>query len=105
MKIKKGDTVVVITGKDRGKSGTVVRSFPKKESVLVEGVHVVSRHQKSNKRGSQGQIITKPMPIPVANVAIKDSKTGKPVRVGYKVEGEGKNAKKVRIARQGGAKI
>jgi large subunit ribosomal protein L24 len=105
MKIKKGDTVVVIAGKDRGKTGTVVRSFPKKHEVLVEGVHVVTRHQKSKRRGSVGQIVTKPMPIPASNVALKDGKTGKPVRVGYKIEGAGKDAKKVRIARQGGAKI
>lgn len=105
MKIKKGDTVVVLAGKDRGKSGTVIRSFPKKAEVLVEGVHVVTRHQKSKRRGSQGQIIAKPMPIPSSNVALKDSKTGKPVRVGYKMEGEGDKAKKVRVARQTGAKI
>ncbi len=105
MKIKKGDTVVVTAGKDRGKSGAVVRAFPKKSAVLVEGVNIVSRHQKSRRRGQQGQIITKPMPVPVSNVAIKDAKTGKPVRVGYITEGEGDKAKKVRIARKGGAKI
>lgn len=105
MKIKKGDTVVVTAGKDRGKSGTVLRSFPKKHEVLVEGVHVVSRNQKSKRRGSQGQIVTKPMPIPSSNVALKDPKTGKPVRVGYKMEGEGDKAKKVRVARPSGVKI
>ena len=105
MKIKKGDTVVVITGKDRGKSGTVIRAFPKKHEVLVEGVHVVTRHQKSKRRGSQGQIVTKPMPIPSSNVALKDPKTGKAVRVGYTVEGEGEKAKKVRVARPTGVKI
>ncbi len=105
MKIKKGDTVVVTAGKDRGKEGKVIRSFPKKLAVLVEGIQVVHRHQKSKRRGSQGQIVTKPMPIPVANVALKDAKTGKPVRVGYTVEGEGKTAKKVRVARPTGTKI
>jgi len=105
MKIKKGDTVVVTAGKDRGKEGKVIRSFPKKFEVLVEGIQVVHRHQKSKRRGSQGQIVEKPMPIPVSNVALKDAKTGKPVRVGYTVEGEGKNAKKVRIARPTGVKI
>lgn len=105
MKIKKGDTVVVTAGKDRGKSGTVIRSFPKKQEVLIEGVHVVTRHQKAKRRGSQGQVVTKPMPISVSNVAFKDAKTGKPVRVGYTVEGAGKEAKKVRVVRPTGAKI
>lgn len=105
MKIKKGDTVIVTTGKDRGKQGTVVRAFPKKHEVLVEGVAVVHRNQKSRRRGSQGQIVTKPMPIPVSNVALKDAKTGKPARVGYVVEGKGKDAKKVRVTRPSGAKV
>jgi large subunit ribosomal protein L24 len=104
MKIKKGDTVIVTTGKDKGKEGKVLRAFPKKNEVLVEGVHVVSRHQKSKRRGSQGQIVTKPMPIPVSNVGVKGEK-GKAVRVGYVIEGEGENAKKVRVARPNGAKI
>ncbi len=105
MKIKKGDTVVVTAGKDRGKEGKVIRSFPKKAEVLVDGVHIVTRHQKSKRRGSQGQIISKPMPIPSSNVALKDPKTGKAVRVGYIIEGEGEKAKKVRVARPSGAKI
>lgn len=101
MKIKKGDTVIVTTGKDRGKEGKVLRAFPKKGEVLVEGVHEVKRHQKSKQRGSQGQIVTKPMPISVANVGLKDAKTGKPVRVGYTKEGK----KKVRVTRPTGAKV
>ncbi|MCF7816097.1 MAG: 50S ribosomal protein L24 [Candidatus Pacebacteria bacterium] len=105
MKIKKGDTVIITTGKDRGKSGKVIRSFPKKHEVLVDGVHIVSRHQKSKKAGSQGQIVSKPMPIPVSNVALKDPKTDKPVRVGYIREGEGAKTKKVRVARPSGEKI
>lgn len=105
MKIKKGDTVIITTGKERGKSGTVIRVFPKKNEVLVEGIHMVNRHKKSSRRGSTGQIVTKPMPMPVANVALKDAKTGKPVRVGYKIEGEGDTAKKIRVARPTGVKI
>lgn len=93
------------TGKDKGKEGAVVRSFPKQNKVLIEGVGVVHRHQKSKRRGSQGQIVEKPMPISVSNVALKDAKTGKPTRVGYMIEGEGKNAKKVRVARASGEKI
>jgi large subunit ribosomal protein L24 len=105
MKIKKGDTVIVTTGKDRGKQGTVIRAFPKKGAVLVEGVHVVTRHEKAKRRGSQGQIVTKPMPIPVANVAFKDAKSGKPVRVGYTTETKGDVKKKVRVVRPSGVKI
>ena len=105
MKIKKGDTVIVITGKDRGKEGSVLRTFPKKHMVLVDGVNIVTRHQKSSKRGSLGQIIQKSMPLPVANVGFKDSKTGKPVRIGYIFEGEGDEIKKVRVARPSGEKI
>jgi len=105
MKIRKGDTVIVNAGKDRGKEGTVLRVFPKRDEVLVEGVHVISRHQRASRRGSQGQIVKKPMPIPASNVNIKDPKTGKPVRIGYKTEGEGDKAKKVRVTRPSGEKI
>jgi large subunit ribosomal protein L24 len=101
MKIKKGDTVIVTAGKDRGKEGTVLQSFPKKRVVLVEGVNVVDKHQKARRRGVQGQIVAKPMPIPVANVALKDPKTGKPVRVGYKVE----DTKKIRVVHKTGTKL
>ena len=101
MKIKKGDTVVVTSGKDRGKSGTVVRAFPKKLQVLVEGVNVVKKHQKARRANSVGQVVEKPMPIPVSNVSIKDPKGGKPSRVGYHIEG----GKKVRIARKSKTKI
>lgn len=105
MKIKKGDTVIIIAGKDKGKEGAVVRAFPKNNEVFVEGVNLAKRHKRATRRGSQGQIVAKPMPISVSNVAIKDAKSGKGVRVGYKVEGEGDKAKKVRVARPSGAKI
>lgn len=105
MKIKKGDTVIVTAGKDRGKEGAVLRSFPKKRLVLVEGVAVAQKHQKSRQRGSQGQILPKPMPIPVSNVAVKDPKTGKPVRVGYTIEGEGAQARKTRVVHKTGTKL
>ncbi len=101
MKIKKGDTIVVRSGKDKGKEGKVLSAFPKKQEVLVEGIHVVTRHQKSRRRGSQGQIVHKPMPIPVSVVALKNGKTGKAARVGYKVE----NGKKVRIIKQSGETV
>ncbi len=105
MKIKKGDNVIVITGKDRSKEGTVIRTFPKTERVLIEGINMVTKHQKSRQRGTLGQIIEKPTPIHVSNVAIKDSKTGKPARIGYIVEGEGEKAKKIRVTRPSGEKV
>ena len=105
MKIKKGDTVIVRSGKDKGKSGNVLRAFPKKSMVLVEGVHVVTRHQKAKRRGSQGQLIHKPMPIHVSVVGLKDAKMGKATRVGYAVEGSGKTARKSRITKRSGEKV
>jgi large subunit ribosomal protein L24 len=101
MKIKKGDTVIVRSGKDKGKEGKVIRAFPKKHEVLVDGVHVVTRHQKSRRRGSRGELVHKPMPVPVSVVALKDAKTGKPSRVGFTVEGK----KKVRITKKSGEKV
>lgn len=101
MKIKKGDTVIVTAGKDKGKEGKVVRAFPKQSEVLVEGVNIITRHQKSKRRGQQGQIVKKPVPINVSNVSVKDVKTGKPSRVGYTKDGE----KKIRVAKKSGAKI
>lgn len=103
MKIKKGDTVIVIAGKDKGKIGTVTETFPRDMKVIIDEVNVVTKHQKNRRVRSQGQIIKRPMPIHVSNVALVDGK--KPVRVGYKLEGEGKQQKKVRIARQTGKTI
>ena len=95
----------MIAGKDRGKSGTVIRAFPKLEKVLVEGVNIVTKHQKSRQRGQRGQIVERPTPVEVSNVALKDKKTGKPVRVGYSFEGEEGKKKRVRVARPTGDKI
>lgn len=74
MKIKKGDTIYVITGKDKGKSGKVLRAFPKMDLVLVEGVNIKKRHQRATKANQKGQIIDKAMPIHVSNVALTGSK-------------------------------
>lgn len=96
MKIHTGDKVVVISGKDRGKSGKVIRSLPQKEKVIVEGVNVVKRHERPKKSNQKGQIVDRAMPIHVSNVALVDQKSGKSTRVGYRVE----EGKKVRIARK-----
>ena len=103
MKILKGDTVQVIAGKDAGKTGTVLHTIPEQNQVVVDGVHVVTRHQKNRRTRSQGQVINKPMPIDVSNVALV--KDGKPVRVGYTFVGEGDARKKVRVARPSGDTI
>lgn len=92
---------MVIAGKDRGKSGAVLAAFPKKDRVLVEGVGMVKKHQKSRRRGQAGQIVDRPTPVHVSNVAVKEAKTGKASRVGYRIE----EGKKVRISKKSGAKI
>jgi large subunit ribosomal protein L24 len=103
MKIKKGDTVMVIAGKDKGKTGTVTAAFPKTASVLVEGVNIKTKHQRNRRTRSQGQIIEKAAPIDVSNVALMEGK--KAVRVGYSVETSDKGTKKTRVARPSGKKI
>jgi len=103
MKIKKGDNVIVIAGKDKGKTGTIEQTFPKAEQVLVEGVNVKTRHQKNKRTRSVGQIIVKSAPIHVSNVALMEGK--KAVRVGYAIETQGDTKTKVRVARPSGKKI
>ena len=97
MKIKKGDRVVVLQGKDRGKEGTVMRAIPSKGKVIVEGVNIAKKHQKPTSQTNTGGIIDKEMPIAVANVAIVCSSCGKPTRIGYRFESDGT---KVRICRK-----
>jgi large subunit ribosomal protein L24 len=103
MKIKKGDAVRIIAGKERGKTGTVTRVLRNFDKVVVDGINIVKRHQKSRRRGSQGQIVEKSLPVHVSNVALVAG--GKPVRVGYAFEGEGEKRAKVRVARPSGKKI
>lgn len=93
----------ILSGKDKGKTGTVLTAMPKTESVLIEGINVVKRHKKNRQSRSQGQIIEKSMPIPASNVALMEG--DKTVRVGYIFEGEGDKRKKVRVARPSGKKI
>lgn len=103
MKIRKGDTVKVISGKDKGKTGDVSIVLRDTEQVVIEGMNQVKRHQKNKRARSQGQIVDKSMPIHVSNVALLEGK--KTVRVGYVFEGEGEKRKKVRVARPSGKKI
>ncbi|MDP9453378.1 MAG: 50S ribosomal protein L24 [Actinomycetota bacterium] len=102
MKIKKGDRVVVLSGKDRGKEGVVMRALPKEGKVIVEGVNVAKKHQRPTRMTMQGGIIDKDMPIHVSNVAVVSPGDGKPTRVGYRIDDDGQ---KVRICRRTGAEI
>ncbi len=102
VKIKKGDRVRVITGKDRGKEGVVMRVLPAQNKVIVEGVNVAKKHQRARSATSQGGIIDKDMPLPVPNVAVLSPSDGRPTRVGYKVLEDGS---KIRVCRRTGAEI
>jgi large subunit ribosomal protein L24 len=97
LKIRKGDRVRVLTGKDRGKEGEVMRAFPATGKVIVDGVNIAKKHQRPTQANQQGGIIDKDMPIPVSNVAIVCPSCGKPTRVGYKIDPSGA---KVRICRK-----
>jgi large subunit ribosomal protein L24 len=81
MKLKKGDKVMVIAGKEKGKSASIVRVLPKKNLVLLDGVNLVKRHRRPSQKNRVGQIVDKPMPIHVSNVQLIDPKSGKPTRI------------------------
>ncbi|AOH52875.1 50S ribosomal protein L24 [Peribacillus muralis] len=98
MHVKKGDKVVVISGKDKGKQGTILAAYPKQNRVLVEGINIVKKHSKPSQINPQGGIISREAAIHVSNVMPLDPKSGKPTRVGYKIE----NGKKVRVAKISG---
>jgi large subunit ribosomal protein L24 len=99
-KIRKGDKVVVLTGKDKGRSGEVIQVMPKEDRAVVRGVNVVKRHQRQTQTQEAG-IINKEAPIHLSNIAIADPKDGKPTRVGFKIDGD----KKVRVAKRSGVSI
>jgi ribosomal protein L14/ribosomal protein L24 len=101
LKIKKGDHVIVIAGRDKGKHGEVVEMRPKEERAIVRGVNVVRRHQKQS-ASQEGGIVSKEAPIHISNLALEDPKDGKPTRVGFKFLDDGK---KVRFAKRSGEVI
>jgi large subunit ribosomal protein L24 len=101
VKIRKGDHVVVLTGKDKGKHGEVLKVLPAENSAIVQGVSMVRRHQRQTP-SQEGGIITKEAPIHMSNLALEDPKDGKPTRVGYKFL---KDGRKVRFARRSGEVI
>src|SRR3989344_7972885 len=90
MKVKKGDTVLIISGKDKGRTGKVFKALPKERGILVEGVNLKKKHVRPKKQGEKGQIIDLPAVLDVSNVKIICSKCGKASRVGYKIEGKEK---------------
>jgi len=100
-KIKKGDKVVVLTGRSKGRSGEVIQVIPDENTALVRGVNMVRRHQKQT-ASQEGGVISKEAPINLSNIAIADPKDGKPTRVGFKVLDGGK---KVRVAKRSGEQI
>jgi large subunit ribosomal protein L24 len=99
-RIRKGDRVVVITGKDKGKTGEVIKVLPEESRAVVRGVNVSRRHQRQT-ASAQGGIVSKEMPIHLSNIAIAD-RDGKPSRVGFKFVGEGEGRRKVRFAKLSG---
>lgn len=107
MKLHKGDKVVVLSGKDKGKQGQIVRVYPEKNRVLVEGINMVKKHQKAGHQSQgrqvrQGGIIDREMPLHASNVAIVSPADGKPTRVGFRVA---ENGEKIRICRRTGSAL
>ena len=99
-KIRKGDRVQVLTGRDKGRQGEVIRVMPAEDRALVQGINLVKRHQKATGIGNPGGITEKEASIHLSNLALLDPQSGKPTRVGFKVLDDGK---KVRVARASGA--
>jgi large subunit ribosomal protein L24 len=96
MKIKKGDTVLITSGKDRRKKGKVLTSFPPERKVIVEGINIRKKHQKPRRTGEKGQIVQLPGPLDISNVKLICPKCGKATRIGYKISG----GKKYRICKK-----
>ena len=103
-RIRKGDKVVVIAGRDKGRSGEVIEVRPSQDRALVRGVHMVKRHQRQTPQ-QEGGIISKEATVHLSNVALLDSKDGKPTRIGFKFVGEGNQRRKVRFAKRSGVEI
>ena len=103
-KIKKGDKVVVIAGRDKGRTGEVIEMRRDDGRALVRGVNVVKRHQRQTAQ-QEGGIISKELPIHLSNIALADPKDGKPTRVGFKFVGKGEDRKMIRVAKRSGVEI
>jgi|SRR3989338_11105811 len=101
MKIKKNDNVIVIAGKDKGKTGKVIKALPERDMIVIAGVNMRKKHQRPQKSGQKGQMIEKTLPIHVSNAMIIDSSTGKRSRIGKKMVGD----RYVRISKKSGKEI
>jgi large subunit ribosomal protein L24 len=101
-RIRKNDTVIVLAGKDKGRSGKVLAVLTKEDRVVVEGVNMIKRHTKPDMANPNGGVVSKEASLHVSNVALRDPKTGKPTRVGFKTNDKGV---KVRVARGSGVEI
>ncbi len=99
-KIRKGDKVIVLCGRDKGRTGEVLEVRPAEGRAVVRGVNMVKRHQRQTAQ-QEGGIISKELPVHLSNIAIADPKDGKPTRIGFKIQGD----KKVRVAKRSGAEI
>lgn len=99
MKIKKGDDVIVLTGKNKGQKGKIEKVMPKENKIIVSGVNIVKKHQKADAMGNKSQVVEIAKPIDASNVALMDPKDGKAVKVGYKTL---KDGKKVRVSKRSG---
>ena len=102
MKVKKGDQVLIARGKDKGKKGKVLRSFPGEMKVLVEGVNIKKKHQRPRREGEKGQIVEVPFPLPEANVRLICPRCGQPSRVGYRLVSQNNKKKKARVCKKCG---
>jgi len=105
LKLKKGDRVQVLTGKDRGKQGVILKVLPSERKVIVEGVNTVKRHTKPRTATQPGGIIDKDMPVPASSVAVISPGDGRPTRVGYRIEDIGGVRLKVRVCKRTGADL
>ena len=103
-RIRKGDKVVVLSGRDKGRSGEVIEVQPRAERALVRGINMVKRHQKQTAQ-QEGGIISKELTIHLSNIALADPKDGKPTRIGFKTVGKGEDRKLVRDAKRSGVEI
>ena len=103
-RIRKGDKVVMLTGRDKGRTGEVIEVRPDDNRVLVRGINMVKRHQKQTAQ-QEGGIVSKELSVHLSNVAIADPKDGKPTRIGFKFVGAGDDRKKVRVAKRSGVEI
>jgi large subunit ribosomal protein L24 len=103
-RLKKGDKVVIIAGRDKGRTGEIIEMRRQEDRALVRGINMVKRHQRQT-ASAEGGIISKEAPIHLSNIALADPKDGKPTRVGFKFVGSGDQRKKVRVAKRSGVEI